>query len=322
MATKSTKTSTSKASTAKTAVEVSAKSVEDINITANEVKATDPMAQLMAMMESMNSQLGSLTQELASTKAELATTKIELAEAKERKVVTCDLKEEDIPVVTTGYIAPAIESFTGVTPQYNVYQNPGVPSLAEKYIEAMATRKSDKEVTIVHNREILGGAKTCIKLDNVTIEFSKLGETRTLSWHQFEQLVSKYRGFFNRQIILVADKDRSVAEEYVLPCVQRPDGIALTRNDLDKLPYMDINQLSNLYNSLTSKDKEFMLSYWLGQCYTRTPGYYERYKIEALNTLSGNGMFDALLAFMNGKPLTLVDSKTKGRTRIIRVVLL
>ena len=52
----------------------------------------------------------------------------------------------------------------------------------DKLLEILANRKQDKEVVIIHNREIIGGASTAIKLTGLTINFHKLGEERVLSW--------------------------------------------------------------------------------------------------------------------------------------------
>ena len=52
----------------------------------------------------------------------------------------------------------------------------------DKLLEILANRKQDKEVVIVHNREIIGGASTAIKLTGLTIDFHRLGEERGLSW--------------------------------------------------------------------------------------------------------------------------------------------
>lgn len=251
----------------------------------------DATAQLLAMMEQMQSQLASLSTELTNTKAELASTKEELNNAKDNNNVKAD---------ESNFATLKAEPVTVLPP---IYEQTSTQSKADKFLEILATRKSDKEVTIVHNREIVGGGTTHLALSNMTIDFTHFGETRTISMLQFEELTSKYRGFFNREIILVADKDRAIAEEYGVPCVKRKDGAVLGRADFERLGTMSIDALTNLYNSLTPNDKKFMLNYWLGQCYNRTPGFYDRYKIESLNALSKSGVFDTLIAFMNGETL-------------------
>ena len=63
---------------------------------------------------------------------------------------------------------------------------------------------------------------------------------------------------------------------------------------------IDIRQLEDFFNSLTTQDKEFVCSYWLGKCYEKKEGFYDRYKVELLNRLSNSHVFDNLLTLMNG----------------------
>lgn len=292
MATKTTKTaSTTKAPTISTKSVTTSTEKPEVNTQSTESQSTslDATAQLLQMMQQMQSQLSTLSTELANTKAELASTKEELNEKSNVQSIEnnfAELKAEPMEIFTP--VANSLEQTS---------------SSVDRYIEILANRKSDKEVTIVHNREVIGGGTTHLSLSNMTIDFKHLGETRTISLMQFEELTSNYRGFFEREIILVADKDREIAEEYTVPCMKRKDGAVLTRADLNRLPTMSVEALTTLYNSLTPNDKKFMLNYWLGQCYNREKGFYERYKIEALNALSQNGVFDTLIAFMNGESL-------------------
>ena len=170
----------------------------------------------------------------------------------------------------------------------------------DKLIEALTNRKSDKEVIIVHNREMLGGLCTAINLTGLNIEFRTLGEQRVLSWQQFEECVSKYRRFFDLEIILLGDEYAELAQRYSVSCVKRGNNHAFTRDELTKLPNMDIRELEDFFNSLTVQDREFVCSYWLGKCYEKKEGFYDRYKVELLNRLSNSHVFDNLLTLMNG----------------------
>lgn len=170
----------------------------------------------------------------------------------------------------------------------------------DKLIEALTNRKSDKEVVIVHNREMLGGLCTAINLTGLNIEFRTLGEQRVLSWQQFEECVSKYRRFFDLEIILLGDEHAELAQRYSVSCVKRGNNHVFTRNELTKLPNMDIRELEDFFSSLTTQDKEFVCSYWLGKCYEKKEGFYDRYKVELLNRLSNSHVFDNLLTLMNG----------------------
>lgn len=169
----------------------------------------------------------------------------------------------------------------------------------DKLLEILANRKQDKEVVIIHNREIIGGASTAIKLTGLTINFHKLGEERVLSWQQFEECVSKYRRFFDREIILLGADYQEIAERYSVPCQKRGANHSFTRQELTNIYRLDVHALEEYYNSLTKQDKDFLCSYWLGKCYEKAPGFYDRYKIELLNRLSDSHAFDNLLTLMN-----------------------
>ena len=168
----------------------------------------------------------------------------------------------------------------------------------DRLLEILANKKSDKEVVIVHNREMIGGLSTAIKLTGLTINFHKLGEERVLSWQQFEECVSKYRKFFDKEIILLGSDYEELSQRYSVPCAKRANNKIITREDLVNLAYMDTRQIEDYYNSLTEEDKAFICSYWLGKCYERDEKFYDRYKVETLNRLS-KGVFDNVLAVMN-----------------------
>lgn len=167
-------------------------------------------------------------------------------------------------------------------------------------INILANRKSDKEVTIIHNCELIGGLSTHIDLTGMTIDFRTIGEQRVLSWQQFEECVSKYRSFFERNIILLSDEHYDLSVKYSIPCVKRGDNHVITHEEILKLEKYTPEQLDKLVRSLTKKDQDFVFSYWLGQCYKRTPGFYDRHKVELLNLISGEHVFDNLITLMNG----------------------
>lgn len=182
-------------------------------------------------------------------------------------------------------------------------QSSTTDSTTVKILEMLSGRKSDREVILVHNREMLGGLTTHLDLPNLTIDFRKMGEERVLTWQQFEQCVSRYRSFFERGILLLGEDEADLAERYSVPCVQNSK-TGISRKQLDGVGDMSIRELEDFFNSLSENDKAFLCSYWMGKCYTREPKFYDRSKIEALNRLAGldkdnNGVFDVLLTLMN-----------------------
>ena len=184
----------------------------------------------------------------------------------------------------------------------------------QRILSYLTNKKSDKEITIIHNRERVGGLSTAIRLNGLSIDFHTLGEQRVLSWQQFEECVSKYKKFFDKRIILVAPEYKDIAERYNVPVWESSTNNVITRNDLAHLGDMTIDALEKFYNSLCKEDQAFLCSYWLGKCYEKEPKYYDRYKVELLNRLS-DGAFATLLTAMNYD--FMKDVNTTETTRIM-----
>jgi hypothetical protein len=240
-----------------------------------------------------------------------------MAKTKEEKLVNQQIENENVEEVKVAEApvktGPSYEELMAMVQQLaqevqNLKSAPVAPAVTEvayndktdRLLEALTNRKSDKEIVIVHNREMLGGLCTAINLTGLNIESRTLGEQRVLNWQQFEECVSKYRRFFDLEIILLGDEYAEVAERYSVPCIKRGNNHTCTREELAKLPKMDIRELEDFFMSLTVQDKEFVCSYWLGKCYEKKEGFYDRYKVELLNRLSNSHIFDNLLTLMNG----------------------
>ena len=245
---------------------------------------TPTVAELMALMQSMAQQVSELTNKLNQTEKKLEDAEKKVAIKEDAGAKEYNARSENYSVQKmTGEVSPVLSSTSDKT---------------DRLLEILANKKSDKEVVIVHNREMIGGLSTAIKLTGLTINFHKLGEERVLSWQQFEECVSKYRKFFDKEIILLGSDYEELSQRYSVPCAKRANNKIITREDLVNLAYMDTRQIEDYYNSLTEEDKAFICSYWLGKCYERDEKFYDRYKVETLNRLS-NGVFDNVLAVMN-----------------------
>lgn len=241
----------------------------------------------------------------------------EVENTAEEVIPTFPEKEEAVTVPSTAELLQIIaglqNQITNLTDKLNETSTPvattelAVEPVAqtgnrtEQLLEILANRKQDKEVVIVHNREVVGGASTAIRLTGLSINFHKLGEERVLSWQQFEECVSKYRKFFDREIILLASEYQELAERYSVPCVKRGSNKNFTREELVNIHRLDVHALEDYFNSLTKQDKDFLCSFWLGKCYEKKEGFYDRYKIELLNRLSNAHAFDNLLTLMNNE---------------------
>ena len=196
-------------------------------------------------------------------------------------------------------IQPVNKSVNQVVNQVSNQNISSMDAQTDMLLKYLANKKSDREITIVHNRELIGGLTTHIELTGLVIDFRTLGEQRVLSWQQFEECVSKYRSWFNKEIILLGAEHKELAESYNIPTVKRNSGVSLSRNDLAKVGLMGPRELEDFYSSLTKEDQGFLCSFWLGKCYEKDPNFYNRYKIDVLSRLADNGAFDNIIAIMN-----------------------
>lgn len=294
------------------------------NVNSQSTTSADTLSALMDMLAGMKQQMDSIQKELDSTKQELTQEKANNGFNKQNfgynGTEVTGIEGVDNDNIGSNYstgsmgadYAPINESIStdytqGTQTVNQIYNHTNynnndsiTPNRYDRLIDYMTNKKSDREVEIVHNRELIGGLTTHIELTGLTIDFRRLGEARTLSWQQFEECVSKYRKWFEKEIILLGAGNEELAETYAVPCQKRPGKRTITRTDLMRLGDLDVKQLEEYYNSLTAEDQHFIVSYWLGQCYSRTPKFYDRYKMETLNRLSNDGAFDNILTLMNG----------------------
>lgn len=278
-------------------------------------------AEMMRTIQQMSSNMENLTRELNEVKSsneDLKRKNFELEEKLAQDVVKA--KEETAQATATvSTIVP--DPAPVITTSQPKSLTSKIPDKTDQILEYLSSRKSDKEITIVHNRELNGGLSTHIELTGLTIDFHTLGEHRTLSWQQFEECVSKYRKWFLKEIILVDSQDKEVADNYNVPVVNRKGAMPITRSDLYKLGSLSIHQLEDYYHSLSAEDQGFMCSFWLGKCYEKDPAYYDRHKVECMSRLANNGAFDNIIALMNNDyPKTSKEEVTKGQGQKIGTV--
>lgn len=142
-------------------------------------------------------------------------------------------------------------------------------------------------VTIVHLLENYPDISTHIELTGCTIDFHTLGEERSLTWSQFEELAGKFKQLFDMDIIALSEEDSDLVERYNLKTIQ--DNM-LNRFYLENLPNMKTEDLEALYNKLSSMHKKFIIGYWQRKFFEGDPRFKDRRKIELLNALSHEGM--------------------------------
>ena len=147
-------------------------------------------------------------------------------------------------------------------------------------------------VKIIHMVERAPGLATYIHLSNLDISMTSLGEERTVTLQQFEELVGKYRSWFVSGIISVAAGYEEIASHYGLKVIKDyPLNSAL----MTQLGTMDMAKFEEIYNKLPTAGKDFIIGYWKRKIIQGDGNFKNVYKVETLNRLS-NGACQQVLS--------------------------
>lgn len=188
------------------------------------------------------------------------------------------------------------------------------PSYLDVYHDSRDTLP--KKVVVVHLQELLGGTSTYIKLSNTVRTLHHMGEIATFDLDSFEELASKYRHFFDNGVLAVDSKYIDIAEMYQLPVFNAKNKAIYSKEMLNKLPNVSLQEIEKIYNELAPSSRDSFLSYWLTQCYEKNPGFYDREKMAFLNKISDTETFLTLMKEMDNNDYR-AKSKNEVSTEII-----
>lgn len=143
----------------------------------------------------------------------------------------------------------------------------------------------DDEVVIVHLFDNAPGITTHIDLSNYSIDMAAFGETRTLTVQQFEELVGKYRSWFDRGIIAVGAGSEYYAKRNNLKMASE----SLINSDfIRKLGTMPMSDVQDIYEKVCDGQKDFIVSYWKRKFIEKVPEFRDLRKLQILNGFTNN----------------------------------
>lgn len=141
------------------------------------------------------------------------------------------------------------------------------------------------EITIVHLFDNVPGITTHMQLSNYAIDMSAFGETRTLTVQQFEELVGKYRSWFDRGIIAVGAGSEYYAKRNNLKMASE----SLINSDfIRNLGTMPMSDVQDIYEKVCDGQKDFIVSYWKRKFIEKAPGFRDLKKLQILNGFTNN----------------------------------
>lgn len=152
--------------------------------------------------------------------------------------------------------------------------------------------KDEDKVKIVHLVQRVAKLTTYIKLSNLEIILRDLGEERTVTRQQFEELVGKYRDWFKKGIIGIAAGYENVAETYGLAVTKN---YPLTSEFMQNLGTYSMDKIEAVFSRLPESGKEFIIGYWSRKALSGDPQFRDIRKLEVLNRLSDGACTNLIL---------------------------
>ena len=139
------------------------------------------------------------------------------------------------------------------------------------------------EVTLVYLSESLG----VVSIDGLTLNCSRYGEQFQVSRIQFDQIVGKYRKWFDDGILAVGDNCVDVAASKY---IKTESEYVLNAKILNSIGKMSASELSKLWDKLTTQEeRNSVVLHVKHKLIEGDPVYKDREKIDLLNRLTNGG---------------------------------
>lgn len=140
---------------------------------------------------------------------------------------------------------------------------------------------ASSEVVLVYTSDSPG----IIKYSTGELMCTTFGEEFTVSRTAFDEIVGKYRHWFNEGILAVSSKNIDVAAAKKLPTDKE---YGLTAEKLSNLGKMTTAQIEQLWNSVENQSmKDSIVYYFKRKFIENAPGYQDNMRVQTLNGLSG-----------------------------------
>lgn len=159
--------------------------------------------------------------------------------------------------------------------------------------DAAPSNSFNEEVKLVHLVERDVGLTTTMKISNLEINMSRFGEERTLDKRQAEELVGKYRSWFDKGIVALGAGSEEFASRLGVKSVT--DYHYVDKNFVEKFANLNAVELESLYNQLAEGHKAFIIETFKKENIKgKDSRFTDAQKIEMLNRVS-NGAMEGLL---------------------------
>lgn len=176
---------------------------------------------------------------------------------------------------------------------------------------AVSVSRPEGKIKIVHLAQMDPSLGTNIHLSNLYIGMTEFGEERELTTQQFEELLSKHRGWFAKGLLCVAKGYEEEAKKYGVTTVS---DCPIDKTFIKTLGDIPMSKIEEVYGRLPEYGQENLVSYWLRCAYDGDPRFRDIRRVKTFNDITG-GKLENLLVELDRKPST---TQTATRPNIVR----
>lgn len=212
------------------------------------------------------------------------------------------------------------EEVTAKKAEPKTSKNDDALTLIAQVLQAMAANqaapvatvpKPEGKIKIVHLAQMDPSLGTNIHLSNLYIGMTEFGEERELTTQQFEELLSKHRGWFAKGLLCVAKGYEEEAKKYGVTTVS---DCPIDKTFIRTLGDIPMTKIEEVYGRLPEYGQENLVSYWLRCAYDGDPRFRDIRRVKSFNDITG-GKLENLLVELDRKPST---TPTTARPNIVR----
>lgn len=152
---------------------------------------------------------------------------------------------------------------------------------------------TNEEITFVHLVQRAPGLSTCIDLPTLHLSLTMAGELVTVSRVEADQIVGKYRAWFDDGTLAVYNDE--ISKRYAdVKKIKPASSYEISKYNLDTIGSLNYNDLEDLVSKLAEAHKDNVIQYFKQKIYEATAmperkdvRFCDLRKLEILNRLSG-----------------------------------
>ena len=162
----------------------------------------------------------------------------------------------------------------------------------DKEIDRKKKKKNEKPIedewiTVINLCDNIPPLKTTFNINNRLYSMSRINDSVTLRYNEFEELLGKYPEFFERGVLALSEKNKQIA---ILRGVPYTSEAPISKKALDNIHKLSSNEIENMYDNLSKENQDSIIRRWMQGYFSNEDGYTDKRKINLLNTLSDGGL--------------------------------